>query len=526
MKKAIRLLCLLLALVMCTGILAACGGGEDPSTTTTKKPTGGGDDKWDGVSFEGETLRIEYNSHVQPTLTATGSPHYYDKFIKGPDSASSDSVDNAVFERNELVADRLGMTIEWSEDKTSAVTELFSHFESIIGAGNAPHIVINMNYGLVRAEVNGLLYNLKSNYGDHSKNLFSFEGDDASGWYMDMMLDTTLNKDRMYIAAGDYLIDPLRLSYNTFVNKDMFTELYGRVGGIDYLYDMILEDGGDWTYDTFITMNERATTISQNEEQSEYGTSSTTFSYRSFFFSSGLTVFDYDAEGKPSYITDPDKLGDLHDYVTKIMSVLGAEGVAGPNLTGFTAQKAFDIFKNGRALFMTDQFLASLEGENFRNMDHQTAVIPYPKYEAESGYRILVSDNACSGGILVSSYEDEFTMASAFLQMMTEESDTVLYEYFEKGLKFKNNSANDATQVQILDMIREAVALPLDFLFDNFASRETKGTHADGENSHTIYDIIEVAVKNNTNTFSSIWDAEVTAKNNTLQSTVNKFYGN
>ena len=144
MKKAIRLLCLLLALVMCTGILAACGGGDDPDTTTTKKPTGGGDDKWDGVSFEGETLRIEYNSYVQTTLTATGSPHYYDKFIKGPDAASSDSVDNAVFERNELVADRLGMTIEWSEDKTSAVTELFSHFESIIGAGNAPHIVINM----------------------------------------------------------------------------------------------------------------------------------------------------------------------------------------------------------------------------------------------------------------------------------------------------------------------------------------------------------------------------------------------
>ena len=196
MKKAIRLLCLLLALVMCTGILAACGG-DDPDTTTTKRPIGGGDNKWDGVSFEGETLRIEYNSHVQTSLTSTGSPHYFEKFIKGPDTASSDSVDNAVFERNELVADRLGMEIEWSEDKTSAVTELFSHFESIIGAGNAPHIVINMNYGLVRAEVNGLLYNLKANYGDHTKNLFSFEGDDASGWYMDMMLDTTLNKDRV-----------------------------------------------------------------------------------------------------------------------------------------------------------------------------------------------------------------------------------------------------------------------------------------------------------------------------------------
>ena len=116
-------------------------------------------------------------------------------------------------------------------------------------------------------------------------------------------------------------------------------------------------------------------------------------------------------------------------------------------------------------------------------------------------------------------------MASAFLQMMTEESADVLYEYFEKGLKFKNNTANEAEQIQILDIIREAVALPLDFLFDNFASRETMGTHVNG-GSHTIYDIIEKAVKNNSNTFTSTWDAEVMAKNNTLQSIVNRFYGN
>ena len=525
MKKAIRFLCLLLAIVMCTGILASCGG-DDPDTTTTQRPIGGGEEKWDGVSFEGETLRIEYNSYEQGSLAATGSPHYYEKFIKGPDSASSDSVDNAVFERNELVTDRLGMTVEWREDKTASVTELFSHFENVIGAGNAPHIVINMNYGLVRAEVNGLLYNLKSNYGDYSKNLFSFEGEDGEGWYYDMMLDTTLNKDRVYIAAGDYLIDPLRLSYNTFVNVDLFEELYSKSGGMDYLYDMILAEGGDWTYDTYIDMNDRATDqTSPKQEDWIYGTASNNYSYRAFFFSSGLTVFDYDADGKPSYINDPEKLGDLHTYVDKIMSVLGAVSVAGPK-QNFDATKAFDIFKNGRALFMTDQFLAALEGETFRNMDYQTAVIPYPKYDYEADYRILVSDNSCSGGILVSSYEDEFTMASAFLQMMTEESDDVLYEYFEKGLKFKNNSANSPKQVEVLDVIRDAVAEPIDFLFDNFASRETKGTHSNNTNSHTIYDIIEVAVNNNSNTFSSLWDSEVGAKNNTLRSTVNKFYSN
>ena len=308
----------------------------------------------------------------------------------------------------------------------------------------------------------------------------------------------------------------------------MFEELYTRVGGIDHLYNMILTEDGDWTYDTYMEMNERATDqTNQNEENWTWGTTTNAFSYRSFFFSSGLTVFDYDATGKPSYTTNEATLTGLHNYVDKITAVLAAPGIAGPNMKDFNAQKTFDIFKNGNALFMTDQFLASLEGENFRNMDHQTAVIPYPKYDYEADYRILVSDNACSGGILVSCYEEEFTMASAFLQMMTEESDDVLYEYFERGLKFKNNAANDAKQVEVLDLIRDAIAEPLDFLFDNFSSRETKGTHNGGTDSHTIYDIIEVAVKGgigSTNPFSSTWAAEASAKNETLQATVNKFY--
>ena len=534
-KLNVRLICIVLAAVICLGaiigLIVALSGGEG-DTTTTKRPVGGGEQKWDGVSFEGETLRIEYNSHVQPTLTSTGSPHYYNKFIKGPDAATADSVDNAVFDRNTEVAERLGLEIEWSEDKTSAVNELFSHFEAIVGAGNAPHIIINMNYGLIRAEVNGLLHDLKQNYGDYSQNLFVFEGEDGEGWYYDMMQDTTLNTDRVYIAAGDYLIDPLRLSYTTFVNTDKFTEYYNEVGGMTYLYDMVLADDGDWTYDTFMAMNERVTDLTAPDSSNwVYGTSSNTFSYRSFFFSSGLTVFDYDAQGKPYYITDQTALTELHSYVDKMIDVLGTVTVFGPNTQGFTAQSAFDTFKNGNALFMTGQFLASLEGNLFRDMDHATAVLPYPKYDYAEDYRILVSDNACSGAILISSYEDEFTMASAFLQMMTEESDDVLYEYFERGLKFKNNTANDPKQVQVLDLIRAAIAEPLDFLFDNFASRETPGTHGTSNDSHTIYDIIQVAVQNGasgtgtkTNPFMSTWAAEVTGKNNTLQQTVKKFY--
>ena len=140
-------------------------------------------------------------------------------------------------------------------------------------------------------------------------------------------------------------------------------------------------------------------------------------------------------------------------------------------------------------------------------------------------YKVLVSDNACAGAILFAS--QKFTAASAYLQLMTEESADVYTEYFDQGLKLKNNASNDPRQVEVLNLIRNAVDMPLAFLFDNLASRNiTTGSGANPlqpNSASTIYDIIEHALTNNTNAFSSIWDSEVEAKNRELQSVVDVF---
>ena len=530
MKKATRFLALLLVVIMAVSVLASCGGNGDD--TTTPAGTTGGDtttaptvDKWADANFTGTTLRVEYNTYTQNQITAAGSTNSV-KFIVGPDDYTSIAVDNAVYERNNRVFDKLGLAVEYMEDETSAVANLLPHFESVSMVDDCPDVVINMYYGLIRAEVQGYLYNLKQN---EDKNYLRFEGEDAAGWYMNIMNSTTLSKDKLYIAAGDFLIDSLRMSYNMFVNVAMFNELFAIQNGMDYLYDLVLNPSGDesWTYDKLKEMADIARPVGTdpNSEDAVVGLMGTkSFVPRAFFYSSGLEIFDYSETGAPSYITDAAKKQELHTYVDKMISLFGTESMV--------RESKYDIysatFLNGKALFSSEQHLANLEGSNFLNMDDAAAVVPYPKYNTESDYKVLVSDNACAGAILFAS--QKFTAASAYLQLMTEESADVYTEYFDQGLKLKNNASNDPRQVEVLNLIRNAVDMPLAFLFDNLASRNiTTGSGANPlqpNSASTIYDIIEVAVKNNTNTFSSIWDAEVTAKNNTLQSTVNKFYGN
>ena len=538
MKKMTRLLCLLLAMVMCVGLLAACGG-DDPEDTTTPSTgsTPGTGDKWDTAKFGGKTLRVYCNNQTQSTLTATASPNYV-RFLEGPDTTDgeidlSNAVDKAVYDRNSKVASKLNIEIDWQTDYASSGNEdALTHLFDLANGGvkTTPHIVVDMHYVLIRAEVQGRLYDLKKDYGVAGQNYFDFTSD--NGWYMDLMNSTTLNKDRLYIASGDFLLDSLRLSYNTFVNMDLYDELFmvRGTGGIDDLFSIIIDDGA-WDYDTYLEMSKVAYDPSGGDDRTVWGTVSNQFNYRSFFFSSGVKLFDYDAQGRPTYVTAQADVDALEAYVEKARDILADPSIAKIGLTAnYKGDDALTIFSANEynSLFMTDQFLAALEGPNFQNMDHKTAVIPYPKYDVNSDYRTLVSDNACSGAIYKGFDASEFPMATAFLQLMTEESSSVMNAYFEEGLKYKNNKANHARQNEVLNIIRDSITEPLEFLFDNYASREADGkdcsTHT---TAHTIYDIIQDAVASGlggSTGFSSRWDAEIGSKAAKLEEVTAVFY--
>ncbi len=532
MKHATRILALLMVLVLCIGSLAACGN-KDPEDTT--KPQGGpttppasGANKWQDVSFEGETLTIEYNNRTSDSLTTAGSENSL-RFHITPDEYSSDAVEGAVYERNETVHNTLGLTVQYSYDD-SIHNQLMSHYESISAVDDCPIIIASQHYGLVRAEINGLLYNLKEDYGT-SSNYFAFEGDDASGWYLDIMNSTTLDNSKLFIASGDFLIDSLRQAYVTFVNVDLFEETFTSKGGINYLYDLIInpsttDASAAWTYDTMKTL------IEHIEPDADDPTNTTWGLYahndpRAFFFSSGLDIFEYAEDGTPSYILDDTdgKKTALHNYTDKLVSLLNSPSVYPiRNSNEATSAKALEAFQDGRVLFATDQMLGTLDGSIFLNMSARAAVIPYPKYSVTESYYTMVPDGAISAGIMINSDEEEFTMASAYLQMMTEESAEVVRQYFEVGLQFKNNTLGPK-QGAILDIIRDSLTEPLAFLFDNYCSREIPDNTADRleDTALTIYDILKHSAWGNTNRFSNLWDKYGNAKQEKLLDVVTKF---
>lgn len=507
MKKTVRLLCLLLALVMCSGILAACGG-DGPDTTTTKKPA---DEftNWDSLDFSDTTIRIAYNEVINDSIQSTGAENSL-KYLRGPDDqadlARADY--KAAYERHELVCDALnfevGENLEYIMTGWDKVADsILPKIQSYNGAGkDAPHIIIHQNYGMVRGAITGEFYNaLSTDY----ENYFNL---DDEHWYLDMMQENTIDTSKIYMLLGDYFVDQFRMAFGVLVNAELADSVLQRLGGLDYLYELV-EEGG-WTYDELMSCSEKAYSGEQAQEFVMGTIGDKSWVGRTFFATSGLDVFKRDANGEAFYVEGED-LDPIIDFVDKLttMEIEDHYSYDWKNHEMNTNENTVaTTFINNGALFALNQMVLSLEGAFIRDMDATATILPIPKYvyDGKATYGALVSDNAGSGGILISSEPDQFTAASAFLQMMTEESEEFFTEYYENGLKSRNNSIGPQHSA-MLDFIHDGLCSPMSMLFDNYCAKSLGDTNVYKTYNSMIMDHID-----NGKNFNTQWQAQIGPK--------------
>ncbi len=517
MKKTLRILSLVLVLVMMVSTLAACGGNKNP--VETKKPTGDNNndtfaEKWNDVNFGGTEVIMQLNAWHPESVVSAGASNSI-KYVKGPDDYTTDAVQNAVFDRNNRVTNKLGINIEYKEDTYSS-TAAINTIENFVLADldDSPDIAHVPSYSMLRAGIKGLLYNALT---DEEENYFDFT--EENNWYVDFMYENTLDESKIFMLAGDYFIDLLRCSYGAFVNMDMYEELYASDGGMETLYQIIRD--GDWTYDEFMNRADPAYvdrgSIGVIDKEDSFGAyAGAWWYYRTLFSTSGLDIFEETDDGKIAYVED---ISEIHTFVEKLMDmILNHDSFLNPHVytNGIGEWEVTKVFTLGNTLFALDQFILNLEGTTIRSMDQRVGVIPYPKYTKDGEYGALISDNGNLGGILYNS--DKFTESSALLQMLCEESNkgkgSVLYEYYDVTLKYKYSA--DPGQIEMLETIRDGLCSPKSFLLDNYFAR-TAGVSTYG-------DLISRCVQDRTNKFASTWASQVGAAQQVLDDTY-KIYG-
>ena len=450
MRKT-RIICLLLALVTCLGALASCDG---------RGSQDGGDrvgDSWDGVDFKGQVVNLSISANKYDECMFPAA----DIYTKGPDTAGSNEVAKEVLARNKAAEDALGITVNYQvTDKK--YNEILEDIKNIVltSANNSPDIYNNDIFGLVRAMTGGYLWNIK-NPGEDVKNYFDFT---KEGWYEEYIKGCTYDQEKLYIFAGDYFIDLIRMAWVVYVNNDILeaniTSMPTWCKDVDEFYGYV--EAGYWDLDVIAEMAGAAFSDKNQDgkAQAEDNTVGLVINSVTSWIvsaSSQVTLFYQDKNDgyKPKMMQDTAAYQKVADEYVSMQDALGV--YLAPSGSSNSVLEGTKCFLNGNVLFAYSR-LGELESENVRSFTASKGLVPIPKWNdnEQDEYHTPVHDQAELGCILNTA--QSFSAASALMQYLNEESEAVVHAYYDKGLKFKYNS--DKNTRTMMDMVRDATDSP------------------------------------------------------------------
>jgi len=416
------------------------------------------------------------------------------------DEGSTDIVNQAVYQRNRDACDMFGLAEinalavpgDWRSKDT-----FINKFRNSIDAGLGDYDLI-MGYQAYMAQ--GELAQYFYNFNDVP---FVNESLDKEYYYKDFINEMTIDGQLKYMV-GDYSLSYYDHAYVMYFNKSMAEEY-----ALEDIYSLVKE--GKWTIDKCMEMAKGKWKDNNNNNWSLEDTADT-FGYISDLPNTADALhshFDIQPTNKSEgVITFDIDVGKMTSILEKMVAFKESDD------TFFfysTSDMPLDqvpldtIFKEGRALF----YPATLEkAENFRSMDIDFGIIPYPKWnETQEGYYTQAQDGysvAC-----VPSDAKNLKKSGAVFDVLTQLSyENVVPAYYDQALKYK--LTRDDASAEMLDIIRSGFKI-------NFGSFYTQSLGC------AIH--IRELIKNNNTSYASFHESKVPAYQTNLESLMKDFNG-
>ena len=433
MKKHLKLIALMLALVMLVTAFASCGGGKTPEETTASKPSSN-----EEKTTAAKTEEIETEPEYKPDIE---QKNYNDEFyfwIMGDvnpvdyywvKESQNDAMSDAVYNRQEQVRKYLGVDIFGSD--TESENNYVAPFQNAVKNkdGSVDLLISHVYYG-IEGFVTG---NYITDFNDIPE--IDLE---APYWKLQFMEDIGIN-GHLYLGFGDLNI--LYTHVITF-NKELLAKYEDAMD--EDIYSMV--ENYHWTLDQMINLASLAYIDTNADGKSDddwfgiVGYHSVPFV--GFMHSSNINIIDTDEKGNYvlGFYTDSTKQR-MSDLVDKI------QGLAKSDFACFKRDYSYPGMVSGRSL-MEVSGTPWLTGYLASDVDF--GIVPFPMYDelqSDVGYRSL----QWGGYLCIPSYLDDATMVGETVEMMAYYSSDVANVYYEKLLgKQVADAPQDRKMLQIV----------------------------------------------------------------------------
>ena len=467
-----RKISFILALLMLVSAVS-CGSDADTENTETsgsgQETTAEADteeekvtDDLGDIRFDGEEFNI-YLAYPVKTM-----------FVE---EETGDNVDDAIWERNRAVEERLGISLKFTEGgfatdggSQGAATQQIRSF--VMSGDTSNDLFIHVQHtgmpGLI-SEGCFIDWNTLPNV-DFSKPY----------WYANCIRDINYG-NKIYAMTGMYNLEILRASHILAFNKRLVNE-----AGYDYPYQLVLD--GKWTYDRFVEMVASATRdlngdtiIDPNVDQFGYW-GWVWESVPSLYMALGGDVITKDKDNMPVLTVDTEKNIAIVDKMNEIFAM---DGAAYERTTYGTFDKAF---KSGLLMFNHNS-LADMTN-NCRDMEDDFGFIPYPKLdESQEGYNARIGN--CAGLSYIPTTNTRGELTGAVLEVMSAVSyNTVVPAFFDVALTLK--VSRDTESEQMIPIINESASF-----YDEAAGFDVIGLITSGSALPTYYAGVKNQIEDN-----------------------------
>ncbi len=455
MKKFIRVLCLVLALLMLVSAFTACGGDGDKDNggdTTAATQTEESKELPD-INWEGQEYRI---------LSADWC------FEISRDELPEDVVGKAVYERNQELYNKYGISVVGtfttgrSAEKAKLALESGEDlYDMIIIEPEANHPLASSGY---LVDMNQLDY-------------VNMEHD---GW-IDYNNEQLSMGGRLFYTSNKFLLYDKHRSFILFYNRDMAKEL-----NLGYMEELVFN--GEWTIDKVIEMSRVVTAdtdgIPGMTKEDTWGAGAVEhYSFAQWAYGAGFRFTEMGSDGYPVLTGATDRIIQILD---KVYSLTGNTDVYYCDQDFVSALDYEDSIEtsyyDGRVLVCCIP-LSVLEDVPLK-VDFEFGVLPNPKFDKlQENYYSLPN---FGGGSLFSipATVVDVAFAGFGLQALTEASvDTSYKAYIET--KSQLQDASDEDCAKCLEIIFNGIVYDIAFISDlgglgTLMSTKLGATHTNG----------------------------------------------
>ncbi|MGI6167808.1 MAG: hypothetical protein ACOYIA_06725 [Eubacteriales bacterium] len=272
-------------------------------------------------------------------------------------------------------------------------------------------------------------------------------------WWPDSLIEQSTISEKLFFCLGDISCNLLYMMYCVYFNKDLITK-----HDLENPYELVYDNR--WNVDKLIEMSkglyEDLNGNSTSDQGDRFGLVTMNVFYDSFFWGSGLTEIEKDANGN-LVISERWNSEKTLRLLEKLCPFFHESGDT------FTTNSAgiHTIFDSGNALFALTEAQYSIKGFAASGVNY--GVVPVPKYDSDQKNHVTILSFPYTM-YSISFATQKANIASAVLECDASESyRKVTPAIFEISFKYKYSSGSD--DVVMWDLIRESVSFELGRIF-------------------------------------------------------------